>query len=65
MANLENIYSELKAANRMVEVKTLSRGMRFEKAIEGGWEYTFFFDHDKLTKVEAFNGREFIEQYNK
>lgn len=64
MTNLESIYTQLKDANKITEVQKLSRGMRLEKAIEDNWEYSFFFDNDKLKKVEACNGRELIEQWN-
>lgn len=64
MTKLENIYTSLKNENKITSTQQLSRGMRLEKANEDGWEYTFFFDNDKLRKVEAFNGRELIKQYN-
>ena len=64
MTRLETIYTQLKDANKITEVQKLSRGMRLDKAIEDNWEYSFFFDNDNLKKVEAYNGREFIEQYN-
>lgn len=46
------------------EIK-LSRGMSKREFTEDGWTYTFFFNNDKLMKIEAYNKREFIEIWNK
>ena len=65
MTHIEEVYNGLKDANKITEANNLSKSMRMEKAIEDGWAYTFFFDHNHLAKVEAYNGRELIEAYNK
>ena len=60
---MNNLYNQFKEENKISEVTNLARTMRAEYAEEDNWKYTFFFDRNILTKIEAYNGRELIEAY--